>query len=311
VFQQQTGERSRGAESLRARGEASVVCERRGRGALRAPPPADPPATAPAACRSPPACGGCRMSGTAGTVPAARPRRAGGPGGSPNPLKQVLDAVGEAVECITYDRWLTYTPDDTFPVVCDGAAYAAMIGRQGGPAALAQWRALERELAPLQRGAALFPAAALRGDLGAAPRRAPRRLPSPRVLRPFFMRAVQPSHLAAGARGRSAGRPAEAPGPCCGPSGAATHGGAPKGRGAARRRRAAHDAALRAGAGARGAAGRQADRAVLKGGRRSRDRPVAAALHGPRVLRAQARAALQAPSALSADRCNDELSDGR
>ena len=62
---------------------------------------------------------------------------------------------------------MTYTPDGVFPVVCDGAAYAAMIGRQGGPAALAQWRALERELAPLQAGAALFPAAALRSDLGA------------------------------------------------------------------------------------------------------------------------------------------------
>lgn len=66
-------------------------------------------------------------------------------------------------------QWLTYTPEGTFPVVCDGAAYAAMIGQQGGPAALAQWRALEKELAPLQAGASLFPAAALRGDLGARP----------------------------------------------------------------------------------------------------------------------------------------------
>lgn len=64
-------------------------------------------------------------------------------------------------------QWLTSTPDGVFPVVCDGAAYADMIGRQGGPAALTQWRALERELAPLQAGAALFPAAALRSDLGA------------------------------------------------------------------------------------------------------------------------------------------------
>jgi len=28
----------------------------------------------------------------------------GQPGGSPNPLKQVLDAVGESVECAVYDR---------------------------------------------------------------------------------------------------------------------------------------------------------------------------------------------------------------
>ena len=180
---------------------------------MRAPPPADPLVSALTACRSPNACRGrCREpAGAAPAVPAARLRRAGGPGGSPNPLKQVLDAVGEAVECITYDRWLTYTPDDTFPVVCDGAAYAAMIGGQGGPAALAQWRALERELAPLQRGAALFPAAALRGDLGTAPGRAPQRLPGPCVCLPFSIWAVQLNQLAAGARGRSSAEPAEAP----------------------------------------------------------------------------------------------------
>ncbi|KAK9903392.1 hypothetical protein WJX75_004649 [Coccomyxa subellipsoidea] len=87
-------------------------------------------------------------------------------GGSPNPLKQVLDAVGESVECAIYDRWVTYTPEAKFQTVCNAERYAATILEQGGPEALAQWRSLEREMAPLQQGAATFPAAALRSDFG-------------------------------------------------------------------------------------------------------------------------------------------------
>ena len=41
-----------------------------------------------------------------------------------------------------------------------------MILQQGGPEALAQWKRLEEEMRPLQQGAATFPAAALRSDLG-------------------------------------------------------------------------------------------------------------------------------------------------
>ena len=63
-------------------------------------------------------------------------------------------------------QWITYTPEGTFPVVSDSKQYAAMIQQQGGDQALQQWRQLEDKLRPLQQGAALFPAAALRGDLG-------------------------------------------------------------------------------------------------------------------------------------------------
>ncbi|PSC69857.1 carotene isomerase [Micractinium conductrix] len=93
----------------------------------------------------------------------------GPPGKSTNPLKQVLDAVGESVECITYDKWVVYTPDrGSFECVCDAQVYADTIRRVGGEEAARQWAALEREMAPLQAGAALFPAAAIRGDVGMA-----------------------------------------------------------------------------------------------------------------------------------------------
>ena len=63
-------------------------------------------------------------------------------------------------------QWQTYTPEASFPTVCNGDQYAAMLAQQGGPEALAQWRRLEEEMRPLQQGAATFPAAALRSDVG-------------------------------------------------------------------------------------------------------------------------------------------------
>lgn len=96
----------------------------------------------------------------------------GPPGSSSNPLKQVLDAIGERVDCITYDRWMVYSKDingneqDPFACVCDADAYANAILKVGGPRAHREWLQLQQEMAPLGEGAALFPAAALRGDLG-------------------------------------------------------------------------------------------------------------------------------------------------
>lgn len=90
----------------------------------------------------------------------------GPPGQATNPLKQVLDAIGERVECTTYDRWITYTPEGDFPCVCDREEYIGMIRRIGGENAYSQWLALEEKMKPLQKGASLFPAAAIRSDIG-------------------------------------------------------------------------------------------------------------------------------------------------
>lgn len=67
---------------------------------------------------------------------------------------------------------MLYTPPEKrFPVVCDGDLYRAMVAREGGRAALEQWMALEAAMKPLQTGAASFPAAAIRSDIGALPAR--------------------------------------------------------------------------------------------------------------------------------------------
>ena len=63
-------------------------------------------------------------------------------------------------------QWTNHTPEGSFPVVCRGSDYAAMIQRFGGDEAARQWHALEERMKPLQQGAALFPAAALRNDAG-------------------------------------------------------------------------------------------------------------------------------------------------
>lgn len=60
-------------------------------------------------------------------------------------------------------QWMVYDPEGRrFPVVADGGEYADMIARIAGPDAVAQWKRLEAAMAPLQKGAALFPAAAIR-----------------------------------------------------------------------------------------------------------------------------------------------------
>ena len=83
---------------------------------------------------------------------------------SSNPLKQVLDVVDENVEYVTYDRWITYTPEGTFPTVCERDAFVETIRVQGGEQAYRDWLKLEAAMEPLHQGAASFPASAIRAD---------------------------------------------------------------------------------------------------------------------------------------------------
>ncbi|KAH7302010.1 hypothetical protein KP509_23G052400 [Ceratopteris richardii] len=83
-----------------------------------------------------------------------------------NPLKQVLDAIDEQVQCVQYDTWIGYFPEGIFKFTADKAAYAAEITRVGGQKAGCEWKELERAMEPFSRAAASLPAAALRQDLG-------------------------------------------------------------------------------------------------------------------------------------------------
>ncbi|CAG9460320.1 unnamed protein product [Pedinophyceae sp. YPF-701] len=88
-------------------------------------------------------------------------------GRSSNPVRAVLDYVGETVPSITYDEWIAYLPEgQQMHIRPDARAYAREIERLAGPTAANEWRALERELLPLGDAAAGLPAAALRYDVG-------------------------------------------------------------------------------------------------------------------------------------------------
>ena len=99
------------------------------------------------------------------------------PGRSGNPLRQVLDLVGEgrAIErgCAQYTEWTAFLPavgnvwkGGHFRCVAESAGYAAALEAAAGPRAANEWRSLEAELLPLGAGAADLPPTHLRYDPG-------------------------------------------------------------------------------------------------------------------------------------------------
>lgn len=49
-------------------------------------------------------------------------------------LSQVLDLLGESVDCARYSQWVLYPPEGSvFPVVADRDEYVAAITRAAGP----------------------------------------------------------------------------------------------------------------------------------------------------------------------------------
>lgn len=109
-----------------------------------------------------------------------------------NPLKQVLDILGEKVECVTYDTWIGYLPEGRFVFKANAEEYRKEIFRAAGQVALDEWKELEKRIAPLASAAAALPASALRNDPGIVltlARYLPGLLPTlpyaPSLLRPF------------------------------------------------------------------------------------------------------------------------------
>jgi len=88
---------------------------------------------------------------------------------SSNPLKQVLDLLGEEIDVISYDKWNYILPEGTFVCTGDAAKYREQIGlpQFGGAEGRQQWEALEKRMQPLMMGNDMPMAAALRYDLGA------------------------------------------------------------------------------------------------------------------------------------------------
>ncbi|XP_024520535.1 prolycopene isomerase, chloroplastic isoform X2 [Selaginella moellendorffii] len=98
-----------------------------------------------------------------------------------NPLAQVLDALGERVECAKYDSWMVHLPQGSFlseigpshfPQVlsiCTSLLVSVyqVLEKYGGSNAVAEWKRLQETVLGLSEAAMALPPAALRGDWGA------------------------------------------------------------------------------------------------------------------------------------------------
>lgn len=87
---------------------------------------------------------------------------------SPNPLRHVLDAIGEDLPCVTYDAWDCWLPEGSFNAAVGTEPFCEVLAELRGQTAVAEWRALQKVMEPLGRAATAVPPAALRSDLGAA-----------------------------------------------------------------------------------------------------------------------------------------------
>ena len=103
---------------------------------------------------------------------------------SPNPLRSVLDAIGESPEWKQYDGWVMYTPEgDFYAKSGDVEAWKETISQFGGAKGSEDWERLTEFIEPLGRAVTALPPLALRADLGVVWTAAPwlGRMADPRI----------------------------------------------------------------------------------------------------------------------------------
>ena len=86
---------------------------------------------------------------------------------SANPLRQVLDAIGEDATWLNYDTWGCCLPEGDFATRVGGDQFCEVLQRLRGHQAVEEWRQLQRVMQPLGEAAIALPPAAMRFDLGA------------------------------------------------------------------------------------------------------------------------------------------------
>ncbi|MDB9524407.1 NAD(P)/FAD-dependent oxidoreductase [Oscillatoria sp. CS-180] len=85
---------------------------------------------------------------------------------SANPLRQVLDAIGEDAEWKTYDTWGCCLPEGTFNTEVGADQFCEVLATLRGEAAIAEWRQLQTLMKPYGEAAIALPPAAVRFDWG-------------------------------------------------------------------------------------------------------------------------------------------------
>ncbi len=92
---------------------------------------------------------------------------------SPNPLRQVLDVMGEDLNWANYDTWGCRLPEGDFDTAVGVDQFCEVLQDLRGPQAVAEWRELQRVMKPLASAAVALPTAAVRFDWGAVKTAAP------------------------------------------------------------------------------------------------------------------------------------------
>ncbi|MER3477448.1 MAG: carotene isomerase [Leptolyngbya sp. ERB_1_2] len=86
---------------------------------------------------------------------------------SPNPLRQVLDAINEEITWLNYETWGCCLPEGTFDTEVGASQFCEVLQQLRGETAVAEWRRLQEIMTPLAKAAIALPPAAVRYDLGA------------------------------------------------------------------------------------------------------------------------------------------------
>ena len=90
------------------------------------------------------------------------------PAKSSNPLRTILDAIGEEVECIPYETFGLKFPEGDFVHTTSFGQSNGVLGQVSGDNATKEWKQLMTKMEPLASAVDAMPTAALRGDLGVA-----------------------------------------------------------------------------------------------------------------------------------------------
>ncbi|MBG1269018.1 phytoene desaturase family protein [Nostoc sp. WHI] len=87
---------------------------------------------------------------------------------SANPLRQVLDAIGSDLPCVTYDTWGCCLPEGDFDTAVGAEQFCEILLKFRGHDAVAEWQELQRVMKPFVNAVTAMSPAALRFDWGAA-----------------------------------------------------------------------------------------------------------------------------------------------
>lgn len=86
---------------------------------------------------------------------------------SANPLRQVLDFIGEPLPCVTYQTWGCCLPEGDFQTSVGADQFCEQLRQLRGETAVSEWRNLQQVMHPLASAVLAIPPAAIRFDWNA------------------------------------------------------------------------------------------------------------------------------------------------